>query len=78
MALRHKQPGDRQQTLCEACDQPVNDGDLVYDCAEEGFPLGVIHAKCLGYPDDTDADGFVDSDGEPLDERPDPYPFKAA
>lgn len=57
---------------CGACDKPVADGAMVYDDMDGG----VFHADCLGWPDDTDADGFCDMEtGEPVDERPEPRPF---
>jgi hypothetical protein len=58
---------------CVACDDVIQEGDMVYIEKAEG---GFLHAECAG----TDPEGFVDEDDNPLkpgDPIPEPFVFSS-
>jgi hypothetical protein len=71
-AISKKDDGEPEDvTRCIACDEIIQDGDLVYIENGEG---GFIHAGCCG----PERESYLDADGNPLkdgDPIPEPFPF---
>ncbi len=68
--LRVLEPAPEEEPeICEACGEPLEDGDMVYWSADD---TGHLHADCCG----PERESYVGPDGAPLkDGEPIPEPF---